>query len=137
MFLGTEFEQTRIINQRMDEVLHEKRVEILKEAPMISPDLLEFESELVNQFTTPEEEKERELRMLNELLYHTYRQIDTEDLGFISYEECLKLFKLMGLELGRHQQEEIFKRLDHSQTRIIEFKDLQQFGAEILHAIYC
>lgn len=137
MFLGTEFEQTRIINQRMDEVLHEKRVEILKEAPMISPDLLEFESELVNQFTTPEEEKERELRMLNELLYHTYRQIDTEDLGFISYEECLKLFKLMGLELGWHQQEEIFKRLDHSQTRIIEFKDLQQFGAEILHAIYC
>lgn len=33
MFLGTEFEQTRIINKRMDEVLHEKRIEKEKENP--------------------------------------------------------------------------------------------------------
>lgn len=53
MFLGTQFEQTRIVNKRMDEVLHERRVAPEKEDLHVDPTLLEFEEELVSQYSPP------------------------------------------------------------------------------------
>ncbi|CAK61582.1 unnamed protein product (macronuclear) [Paramecium tetraurelia] len=137
MFLGTEFEQTRIINKRMDEVLYEKQPEQEKENLVVQPELLEHDQELVNQFTITEEEKIREIKMLTELLYQCFRQIDKDDMGVISYEEGGQLFQLMGLHLGKHQLEDTLNRLDVSRTGILQFKDISSFGIETLHSIYC
>ena len=39
--------------------------------------------------------------MLKEILFLSFRLVDKDDLGMVSHEECMEIFKNIGLSLTR------------------------------------
>lgn len=116
----------------MDEIFFEPVPEKKKEELFLSEDVLENKGELYNQSN-----EELEIRNLKELLFQIFREIDKDDLGVVSHDECIEIFKLMQLNLSRLQIEEVVNALDQTKSGIIEYQDFAGFGAEVIHGIFC
>ena len=86
----------------MDELFAENIVDPPKEMVLLQADLLENENELYNLSVYNEEIYNREIQVLRETLYQFFRQIDTDDLGMISHNECLEVLQLLNIILYRY-----------------------------------
>jgi hypothetical protein len=75
----------------MEELFKENYVEPPKEKLFLGPELLENVNELEDINVYNQVLDEHEVRVLRESLFQFFRQIDHEDLGMISHEECLEV----------------------------------------------
>ncbi|KAL4491859.1 hypothetical protein ABPG72_006114 [Tetrahymena utriculariae] len=135
LFLGTEFESTRIKHEKLDKIFEDWNYkEEVVEQKKLSKDLLEQPDELdTNEEFVNEDEQ---IEVLKRSLFQVFRSVDRDDLGVVSFNECIEVFKLMGLELEKDQWDELMLMADTNKNGIIEYREFIPLGAEIIHGIF-
>ena len=89
-----------------------------------------------NEKPATQEQADAEIKLLREALFNYFREVDTEDLGVVSFNECVNVFKNMGFLLTPEQWKELMKMADDDANGIIEYKEFVALGAEVIHAIF-
>ncbi|EGR28085.1 hypothetical protein IMG5_183420 [Ichthyophthirius multifiliis] len=135
LFLGTEFEATRIKDPRLDKIFEELNYhEEVIEDKYLSKQLLQFPEELeVNEEFVNEDEQ---IEVMKKALFDVFRSVDQQDMGVLSFNECMQVYNLMGLQLSKEQWQELMIMADSNQNGIIEYKEFIPLGAEIIHGIF-
>lgn len=65
------------------------------EEKYLSKDLLEHSDEL-NEANEDIANENEQIEVLKRTLFNIFRSVDEQDLGIVSFNECIEVFKLMG-----------------------------------------
>ena len=135
LFLGTEFEKTRINDPRMQHILDQLSYEELRrETTSLDPELLEEPGELAS--LEMEGEEAAQMRVMRQLLYDSFRSLDKLDSGVITLEEFRQVLRLVNIQLEEERLVELFAQLDKNKNGLADFSEWVLVGGQIVFGIF-
>jgi hypothetical protein len=135
MFLGTQFELTRISHPKIKQIEKEDgyREQVVVEH-FLDGSLLEAEDELQNIFY--EGDEENLIVECRKSLFAIFRSVDKEDLGVVSFDEAIQIFKNVNLQLKPHEIEDLRSELDPLNNGLVEYKRFATIGSQIIFGFF-
>ena len=101
--------------------MHEEAKPEEVEDVWIHPDLLADQKRFIDIM----EKTEPDTKTINAQLKKSFKEVDPENIGVITYPEFLSLIKSVGIKLSGLQEKQILKRLDPEETGMIEYQNYQ------------
>ena len=94
--MGTAYERSRVKNERQDKIMHEEIKPEEVEDVWIHPDLLADQKRFIDIM----EKAEPDSKVINAQLKKSFKEVDPENIGVITYPEFLSLIKKVGIKLN-------------------------------------
>jgi Ca2+-binding EF-hand superfamily protein len=133
LFVGTEFESTRIKNERIDKYTRDApEPEEKKEVGRLAPELRAPASDVAD-YTKTYFKTDTAIDQMKKTLFDIFRSIDILDTGIVSYEECKEiLLKGFNLKLKEDEMEVLLRRADKDKDGLIRYEAFVPVVSEIL-----
>lgn len=107
LFLGTEFEKTRIKDKRMEQIVDQINYKpVRKQVYNLEGVLLEGENELEEIELLGDESMQ--FKMMRCVLFDSFRAYDKLDVGMMSFHEFQKILQLLNINLNQQQLTNLF-----------------------------
>lgn len=134
LFLGTEYEATRIKDSRIDRIIEEMNYKPeKKDLRRLSNSLISLNDEVFNKNDNEKDGERDLLETMRKVLFDVFRSFDKEDLGIVSFNEFEDILRSLNLQINSDDFHNLVHSCDINKNGVIEYDEWIPIGAEIIY----